>query len=426
MSNAFKSGRGWIAEFRSLNHEKGKRLTQVRVPAVRFDGIADESMHKGIATAYAAACDAACRVLEGPHTAHDVKHALDHRAITEAQSIALIQGVAAPNRDVPTALTIEAAALAHPATQRMPLAERWRYLDHLAEFTEATGFMYVQQVTMKAVLDWITAQRTAGNAYHTRRHRMLFLRRATRMGAPMANIPDVLYGFKLDKDKIADRRRFKIYELDELAAVLVQLEDRLMYRELAAIGLMGGLGLRPSECRTVSLSDVREDDTIACGTKTESSQRIIPMPPCVARWVRAAIATRHTKAKGDTILITYHHGPFSTESFARFIRLTLADIGARAIMAKEFRKTFSTWTTRANINPQQVEAFMGHASALVEPVTSHHYLGEWLVHELRPAAETIDRLLVAAMARVRSQSSAKHAPPPTHPPTHKSQTLAIR
>jgi integrase len=427
MAYAFLSGRSWVARFKGLHQGRGSARVTIRIPVERLAGLRDPAHIKIAADAFAGACEAACRILEGPFTPGDVQNAQTLGAITEGQALSLLGGNLTPGRDAPALLTLHTAALAHPSTQRQPMAERWRYLAYLDDFTAATGIEHVQRITVTGIIDYLKARAIAGDAYDTRRHRLLYLRRATRMGASLAQHPDVLAGFRLDKP--AQRAVHDVYSLDELAALCVTLEDAQRWRDLAMIGIMGAAGLRPSECFGATLPDLREDGALTTGTKTAASRRLIPLPPCVARWTRQAIAARYENARVPAIFLTGRNRAFGTQTFAWCIRDLLEEVGHRRLMAKGFRKTFATWTTRAGIDPQHVEAYLGHASALLTAVTAHSYLGEWLVHELRPTAEAIDRLLTAAMARHRAVAAARlatEADPATHPATQVAQVLSIR
>lgn len=422
MAYAFKDAKGWVADFRPCNWKPPagfKGRPRQRIPRERWEKSTDP---KATCDAYAQACDRACRLLErGVFTSRDVSEALRLGAITEAQSQALLDGNPAPeSRGRKGSPTLEQAALAHPSSKRQPAAERLKYLAFLGQFQAHAGVQYVREVTLTHVQDWIAHLVAEEDSWDTRRHRLLYVRRATRMGAAIYGLPDPLAGFRLDQK--GRRAAPPVNTIDELATAIARLQHRLAHvaelpeaerdrersrctRALAAIGLGAFCGLGPTETFRPLISALA-GDCITTGSKNDSRPRTLPIPATVLRWVKDLARGRPAT---QPLFLNDRGEPFNEETWSKWFARMLPEVFDKPLQPKALRKSFATWTARAGIDVQHVEAYLGHDSALVAKVTSRHYLGDWLVLQLRPTAAKIDAQLVAALKRVAKKARAAEA-----------------
>ncbi len=401
MPCAYRDGLGWIAEYRTVNHPRGTRPKRCRVPAVRFAGCTDDRQAKAIATAFAEACDSACRQLELPHLPDDVRQALRLNVLSQDQATALLGGQALPPSIADKApWTLTQANDAHPSTQRMPAAQRWKYYAYLADFERHANITQARDLRLAHVTAYIAHRIAAGDAYDTRRHRLLFIRRAARMVTTLG-LPDPLDGFLLDQR--TTRVTFDAYDLDEIASTAHGMITASNWKALCALALGGCVGLRPSECFDAEIKDLT-DDVLATGKKTPASARKIPLPPLVHTWLKKLIGTRTSGA----IFLNTRDGAYTERSWSDWLCTELEKHGPRRIKAKELRKSFTTWTIRGDLNERHIEAFLGHEDVLTNPTTRRHYLADWLTTQIRPTAIRINTLLTQALAKAGS---------PTAPPT---------
>jgi integrase len=396
----------WTAGFRGLHGE----LRRVRVPAAHLLGHADP---KAEAVRWATECELLCARLDsarrsGPIDDADVRLALDRKAITQAQADALRGGAAPPLQQVlPHTWSILDAALAHPSTQHESKRQPDDYRKHRAwceRFCTWSRIHRIEALTLDQAQAWIAHLTAEGYSWDTRRHALLYLRRAARM-AGSVGLPDVLGGFRLDRRE--SRPRVLVYDLPLIARLLNGATDP---RLRLAIALGAGLGLRPSETTRLRCGDLDSDQVLRIGgaagstattTKTAASQRDLPVPALIADWWRALAAGRRPADQLLTTASRRHVAqPFTAHAFAAWMRDGCeAILGAELTLpAKSLRKSFATWTLRAGLKIDHVEAFLGHSHHLAAAVTSRHYLADWLSRELLPTAQQIDTLLREAMA----------------------------
>lgn len=306
---------------------------------------------------------------------------------------------ARPHRE---GLSLRALALSHPSTQRDPEDRRDEYLKYLDAFAEHAGVVLVHQVTVAHVQEWIEAMRDAGLAFDTRRHRLLYLRRACAMG-PSHGLPDVLNRLRLDRKE--DPVVVESWSLAELARMLVRVDEPAAR---AAIALGGVMGLRPSEICRATIADLG-DGVLEVGgreRKRQASHRRLPVPAVALPWLQAAcLEGGHTVRDRNAPLIRL---PGTRKGHLRLDVLNhrLTDVIAEHAPkrpVKHLRKTCATWLRRSGQGGDLLEAWLGHETSLRSSITAKHYTADLLsllCDELRPLSQHIDRTLRHAIADV--------------------------
>lgn len=436
MAYASRDRDGWIADFRPLVPTPGKRHRR-RVPRERLRGQTDEA---SAAQAWAQACEAACTLLRaGTYTAADVQHALELGAIEGDQATSLLDGRVRPAAE-PAPVSIEDAALAHSATKAMPIAKRWRYLKLLAGFTQRLGSTRLDHLTLQAVEDEVAHLKGLGWRWDSRRHALMFVRRAAAMMPALINRPDPLASIRrLDRRAPGEEPVPEAFSVDELAAGLVWCERELatlaaaataasadekpirrlereahMHRARclrAAIVLGGFCGFDPKETYSPRCGSL-VDGMIETGSKNSYRRRTLPVPATALPWLVEIVRNRGADEQllrthrfgrdGDAVVHVY--GNFSAPSWSRWAPPLLAAACGRRLAAGCLRKSFATWAFAPayGLPPQHVEAYLGHRhSALIREVSTRHYRARWLAEQLRPTTLQIDAVLRTALARAR-------------------------
>lgn len=387
---------GWVASFRGLHQAKSRRRL------VRLDaGItAAPAAH-----AWAEECDRLCRVLEVAPTAAAVQRSIEIRAVTAAQGESLLTG-RAPAIEGPDLgpVSLEAAALAHPSSRREPLKRQLLYCGFLKQFSEFSGARTSADITLDQVQRWVDAMRRQGLAWATRRHRLIYVRRACQMAAHRG-YPDCLAGLRLDRDD-QPGRTVEIWTLEQLATGLRVFGAGLDPRPAAVLILGGFLGLRPSEIWRATCGDL-VDGTLVVGSrvaKNAGSRRILPLPTLIHAWLVDLVAgrlpdsplvpslSRRTEWLDETT---------ATQLFGPLVRSACLV----PLPVKCLRKSFATWAIRTGGHLDLVEAWIGHASSRIAAITSKHYLQQIQVDQLRPLAAHLDTILNPLLSAVRLPSS---------------------
>lgn len=435
MSNASFDGKkgSWILQFQPMNG--GGRPRSIRVRADRLPS-RDVAEQKRLALALAEACDRACRLLEVLPTPQAIRDAERMRAITPDQAKALLtaQPVPPPRAVVTERLTLERAALMHPSSGRESTPARRAHLAYLHAFSARTGILALAELTLPAVQDYLAWMVTSKMPWDTRRHRLMYLRRASRMGATHG-LPDVLGGLVLDKQ--GPRPPLAAWSLPELAdGCAVAFENNPRARMAVALG--GFLGLRSSEIIRVRCGDLRLDGMLPYASardrvkdaKNEPSRRILPVPPTIIAWMRALAAGRGP----DEPLIYAERGwpmspsaaaenpeearrrrrRFTPEGFAHWLGPKLEAATGRDLPPKALRKSFANWATQARLPASHIEQFLGHENTLVASITGRHYLTDALevaAKLLKPTATRMEKLIVAALAKARHGAAVAAAQP---------------
>jgi integrase len=404
MSSAHLSGPSWIANFKGL--EPGKRR-QVRINPKLIPG-QDTKRNRVAAQAYAAECERYVSLLaNGAAAPSYVDHAEEIGAITSTQA-AQLRGVPLPAPERAQDLILTAGA-EHPSSKAEPIDAAARHHRLLERFVTWAKITKIDQITIDLVQRWISHLGQEGYAWDSRRHALLWIRRACQMGTRQG-IPDALTGFRLDRRKVGDRPKNVALDRAELVNLLAALHpdrqrirvyrdgdahDDPDYRPRLAVALGAAMGLRPSETFRLRVGDIDLDrQTLRTGHKNEASIRVLPLPLMLCAWLAPAIAGR---SADETVLATTGprgSRPFSQTTWTQWLGPILRQATARPEMqAKSLRKTFATWTARDRWPAIELEAFLGHESSQVAAITARSYLADYRVDDLRSAALRVDRLL---------------------------------
>lgn len=392
----------WVADFRPLGG-LNKQRRRVRLDRAKFQA-------QDAALAFANECERYCRMLEvAPQDPRDVEHAGHIGAITKDQLQRLREGLdagpAAEDRSRPW--TMRDAAEAHPASKRDLVArprDHALYLDHVDAFCAFAGVTEAGLVTLDQVMRWIVQLTKDGKTWEGRRHRLLYVRRACVMAATRG-LPNPLGEMTLDR-RAKERRGIAAWTLPELALAVQALDDP---RAVAAVALSGMLGLRPSEVARLQIADLLPNGLLSVGareSKNDPSARVLPLPPTIARWCAEAadIREKDKRRAATRPLIPSSNGrEMAPSTFNHWLKPLLEDATGRALEVKALRKAFASWAPRAGIPGRDIERFLGHATALLAPVTSRHYLAEGLAEELAPSALLLERAIREAMAAAKPQ-----------------------
>jgi integrase len=245
------------------------------------------------------------------------------------------------------------------------------------------------EVTLDNVLQWVSEMKRRKWKWDTRRHALIYLRRAAVMGTRQG-LPNQLAGIRLDhQDRV--RTAIRVWSLARIVQAIKAAKDP---RIAAALVLGGCLGLRPTEIQRVEVDDL-VDDVLHLGlreSKNVASVRSLPVPATVLRYLTALTNKRTTGA----LLLPQgaRSGPTLTSSG---LHQLLADtLTAPKIAPKDLRKSFATWAA-TKIPAADLERYLGHSSALHAAVTSRHYLAAHFADQLRPSAALLSGAISGAM-----------------------------
>jgi integrase len=405
----------WIASLRGP-HQRGKLRKLIRIPN-------SSSWGKPAADSYAEECARYARLVESAPTRGDVDHAEHLGVLTSDQAAALRRGLVLVSpepgsRDPLAPWTILDAAEAHPSTQhdkaRAP-AEYRKHRRYLLAFCDWAGIEMLAALTLDHAVRWVAHLRAAGAAWDTRRQNLLYLRRAARMAAAAAGMPDVLGELKLDRRE--EPPPIEVWTLAELGAACAALAarppDRDTRRGLAVLALGGCLGLRPTELLRLRVEHLT-GDILRVGVdarKNHASRRDLPVPASLMPWLDAIATdpkTRQRRHPREPLLPGRNRrAPLTPHAFDAWWALQIAPLLPRPGPPKLLRKSFATWAIESGIEARHVESYLGHTSGLVAAVTARHYLAAARVVQLRPVAAQMDTLIRAALPtkRLRRRST---------------------
>lgn len=295
------------------------------------------------------------------------------------------------------AVTILDAALDHPATRReikdYP-AHAESHRRRLIEFVQCAGVAELRAVRMQHVESYIQDLRDEGLAWDTRRHALLWIRRAC-ASAPRYGLPDPIAGVKLDKRTRPESPR--TLDLPALAALIQSsLADGADPRIPAALALMGYCGLRPSELIRL---DVEHIDTAAAllhigvrVAKNDASRRTLPVGRATIDAVAPLIAMRRA---GPLFVYGRTSGTRRMDAF----KLHHILVPVAGVPPKNLRKSFATICTwELALDSRIVDAYMGHSVSGLSAVTGRHYLGAAVVRTLRAVPDAIDAAIATPPA----------------------------
>jgi integrase len=393
MPSIFHDKSGPIASFRAVG-APGRVKRRVRVPADRRDD----------PEGFAAECDSYCRLLEKARmpAAGVITEAERLGAITASQAAALRLQRGGDMTTIPSqSLTILQAARSHPSSQKeaaKDVSAALRHERHLGEFMAWAKVQRLDQVTLSLAQSWVAELRARNLSWDGRRHALLWLRRATRMGATVGMADQLNELLRDERDQ--DQRGPEAWTLTELTTGFRALENDPRAR--AALALGGFLGLRPSETIRVRVGDLAEGRLMVgqADRKNAASRRLLPLPRIVAEAVsRLALGRspsepliRSLKTRGRA------GGAFDAVGFNHWLGPVLEAATGRRLPPKALRKSFTSWAFRAGLPPQHVEAMLGHKTALASAVTGRHYLAELACAELQPTALRIEEIIRKALA----------------------------
>lgn len=290
-------------------------------------------------------------------------------------------------------VTILDAALDHQATRR-EIASRprdaARHRRELDVFIAFSGRERLRDLTVSHVTDWIDDLRRRGWTYDSRRHAILWIRRACAR-APAYGLPNVIAGQRLDQRAMTeDTEPPRVLQLAEMLARIRALIDDpdADPRIPAGVALMGLCGLRPSELIRLDVSHINpERRLLSVGVttaKNAASRRTLP----IARFALAACRPLlDLRSVGPLFVYGRHAGERRMDTF-KCAHIFSAALG---LPPKNLRKSFATACTwELGIEPRIVDAYMGHQVHGLSAVTSRHYLGAATVKALLQIPDAID------------------------------------
>lgn len=428
MPSGFRSGTSWVVSFRGLRSKKARR---VRVPlsVIPFD---DDPQCKAAADALATECERYCRMLEKTPTGPDLDHAEHIRAITEEQAATLRQsGIPTPEIDPadPLRVTILRAAESHPSSGREPIREEKKHRAYLQAFSTWSGVTLLHRLTLPDVTRWIGHLRARGLAFETRRHYLLWLRRAGQM-ASHYGLPNVLpRDLPVDRREAGEQVEVHAWTLLELGRALRYLApsrvvhgraqgrrgartpeqiaaDRMDHRPRMAVVLGGFHGLRPSECTALLCGKVHLIPAYyATGRKTDASVRELPLAPLALAWMRPLVEGQPADAP---VFRCWDTGaPFGDVSWPQWLMPLLESATGSPGKAKDLRKSFATWTSEY-LPGHITEAWLGHRDPRVTAMTGSRYRARRGHEALRASALQIERLMLRAMHRAWAVDNLRH------------------
>lgn len=293
-------------------------------------------------------------------------------------------------------VSLKDAALSHPSSRRdketYPTQYRL-YCSYLDQFSRSTGAWLLKSLSVESALSWVEELKAKGFKPATISHRLRYIRRASKM-APSNFLPDVLAGIQLNRNHEPEED-IRIYSEEDLCKIVQHFETRQDWRALCAVGIMGLMGLRPTEVIRLEVGDVK-DRVLRVGVrqrKNRASRRDLPMPETLQGWIASLSEGRN---KTDPLVYSGHHGmkgkPWYITSLNHYLHPHINEATGTWLPAKHLRKTFaSNAVGPIGLNVRTVETFLGHAFSLASPVSTRHYLAKQAVKELEPATKMIDQ-----------------------------------
>ena len=424
MASAYFSGKSWLMDYRALNGRRKQRVPVERVAPVKTAAATQAAKR------YAEECEHWCSVLRRAPSPAAVSEALTLGAITQEEADALTGGLPLPERPAPRnspeALTIIDAGQHHPSSKREGLASAQRHFAHLKQFVAWTQLTYLSDMRIGHAVDWIRHLTNQGMSYDGRRHAMLWVRRAAKMG-PTLGIPDPLANFTLDK-RPDDEERVEAWTAAEIGLALVLSypgeEPDADWRPRLAILMCGCLGFRGSEGAASAWKyfNPQLESIRIRRAKTKRSRRVLALPSTGVRWLiaarnaaqasTAALVARAEARPSKPSRLRRPIAPFgpetlmvpSTSAASRGNMLTEASWGKwlgplmhkltkRQLESKCLRKTFSTRGGEFGLEPRWIEAYLGRMPLTYTRTTGSSYLAATELKAMKPAAQAIDRMI---------------------------------
>ena len=404
MASVYLSGRSWVARYVPVHGKlvKARRVPRSVAPAE------DTPAASKLALGWAAECERYCRLLENQPLPDQVRHAQELGIIPDDRAEQLLSGPSAnvlPTLPDPSLVTLLDAAQAHPSSQREPLAEQVKHLRGLNNFIAHAAIDRLDQLTVDQVLAYVDHLKEKKKAWDSRRHALLWIRRASSM-APSYRQHDLLRDLHIDSRVQAEAPEIAALTLDQLRATLAAVapsQDKPDIRPRVAIALGGLLGLRPSECYRLQVGDIDlVNAVIRIGVreaKNASSRRDLPLPPTLVTWLSPMVANRPAAAlliecRGFHWHTKTRDGVWTASTYTQWLGPILRTASGAEVPAKTLRKTFATWAVE-RLSLAQLEAFLGHRFSGASDVTARHYLARLAVEKLRPAAAIIEQSILS-------------------------------
>ena len=235
---------------------------------------------------------------------------------------------------------------------------------------DGLGNVELGDLTRDVVLAYVRHRKAAGAADGTIHKELVVLRRALAEarnrglwnGEPRAVVPSIKVRYEPRKRWLTPRDAARL--IDQF-----KQPERKMWIALAALA-----GLRLSEVEAtrwehVNLSTKKLD---VHGTKTTSSQRIVPIQPDLERMLRAA-AKRKRPRPEDRLVPKWPN--VRRDLAAAIERINKADATAaakrnrkppmalRAVSPNDLRRTYASWLKQQGIDSMVVAKLLGHTSS---------------------------------------------------------------
>lgn len=400
MASAWKDRAGYILQFRRFGAAtlKGKaKYLKLRYKAESLDQ----------ARAKAEELEQLLRTLEA--TIYDpqlVEKARAAGALTDAEAEAILahKPVAPPEpKKARKRLTVMEAARMDLCTRREEGKPDFaRHERELREACEAIGIQYADEITLENAGDYLEGLLAEGVPHSTIRHRLLWFKRAGRVGAALGLCPDISKFLRMPHAKRVRRDVYTLAEACRAARACLVVGNP---RYACAILLAVGMGLSPSEVVRLRVADVQGTflQVGEQGAKNENRVRLLPVPATILEELRqlldrpegeALIYSEPTARKGDRRHMT-------TATLLQQVGPIMDKVIGRHVPFGRLRSGFASWS-RYHIPTPHLETYMGHAAGLVAGVTSRHYLDFARAEELVPSCEKLDAQIAAAWKKTLS------------------------
>lgn len=396
----YLDGGSWVVRFRRAFAVTGRDRRKVRVPVTVA---APDDTGRGEAESILRDIERLRDKIEARRaTPDDLSRAVEMRLLTRDESTAIARRLPPPLPDRIRRLTILDAALSHPATVRESDASTREFNRHrreLIEFCEWAGVSDLAALRLEHVVSYIAHMKREGRSKDGRRHRLMWIRRAARMGAARG-IPDVLGDMVLDRSD-GPRRRRKVWSRDQITAALQQLCNSDDRRPAACLILSGMMGLRSSEIIRLRVGDAG-GGVLMVGeieSKNDPSRRALPIGPAVS----GVLAPLLSRDPSHPLIApaTGHGRPkdshFAASTYGRWMGDRLRNVQFPDIRPTDLRKSFLTWAHDDGLPPALIEQWMGHRVTSMSAVSADHYFASPTLDRLRPISTAIDRHVATAI-----------------------------
>jgi integrase/recombinase XerC len=132
-------------------------------------------------------------------------------------------------------------------------------------------------------------------------------------------------------------------------------------RDLCAVFLMYGMGLRVSEAATLKDADVDLETRGALVHGKGGKQRLVPIPEGCAETFAKYRAARPAPSAG-TFLVGRNGGQISTRTLTRIIDRRALGAFGRHVSPHQLRHSFATHMLAGGANLREIQALLGHTN----------------------------------------------------------------